>query len=309
MGNRTDTRGISRLSFLGRLGTSLALLMSPLRSASAMQNETIKRVIPSSGEAIPAVGLGTWQAFNEAPTLADRERLTLVLNTFYAQGGRLIDTSPMYGNAETILGELLPQQKGWFLATKVWTRGQKAGIAQMERSLRLLRTKTIELMQIHNLVDWQRHLPTLRGWKQEGRVKYLGITHYHAGAFKELEQVLRQGNIDFIQLPFSPALTDAARRLIPAAKDLGTAVIVNRPFEGGGLFRALRQRPLPPFALDFARSWGQVFLKYILSEPGVTCAIPGTGNPKHVIDNMEAARGRLPGAAERKQIEDIARAL
>lgn len=179
----------------------------------------------------------------------------------------------------------------------------------MQRSLTLLRREPIALMQIHNLMDWRTHLPALRAWKREGRFRYIGISHYVASAFDSLEAVLRKGGIDFVQLPFSPALPTASRRLIPAARDLGVAVIVNRPFEGGTLFRSLLKRPLPAVATGFAESWGQLFLKYILAEPGVTCVIPGTGNPRHVADNMRAGVGRLPDPRERKQIEGVAGSL
>lgn len=263
-------------------------------------------MIPSSGEEIPVIGLGTWQAFNEASDASKSARLRQVLETFYAGGGRVVDTSPMYGSAEAVLGRLLPKQPDWFLATKVWTNGKAAGIRQMERSLQLLGTRKLDLMQIHNLVDWRAHLPVLRGWKKEGRIRYLGITHYVTSAFEDLAGVLKEGGIDFVQLPFSPALPDAAERLIPLARDQGTAVLVNRPFEGGGLFGRLRGRPLPDFAKEFADSWAQVFLKYILAEPGVTCAIPGTGNPAHVADNLGAGRGRLPSPKERQQIRALA---
>ena len=269
----------------------------------------LHRRIPSSGEEIPAIGLGTWQAFNEAPSEGDRRRLARVLSLFHGAGGRVIDTSPMYGNAEAVVGRLLPQHGDWFLATKVWTSGREAGIQQMHNSLRLLRRRSIALMQIHNLLDWKTHLPTLRAWKQEGRFRYLGITHYVPGAFASLETVLRAGGIDFVQLPFSPALPEAALRLIPTARDLGVAVLVNRPFEGGGIFRSLAQRRLPDFAPGLAGSWGQLFLKYILAEQGVTCVIPGTGNPVHLADNIKAGLGRLPDAHERKLIEGVARSL
>jgi len=226
-----------------------------------------------------------------------------VLRELFSRGGKMIDSSPMYGTAEAVVGDLLatPDLHGKaFIATKVWIRGREAGIAQMEQSLRLLGTKRIDLMQIHNLVDWRTQLATLRAWKQEGRVRYLGVTHYTASAYPELEAVMREVSLDFVQ--FNYALDDRAaeERLLPLAAERGMAVLVNRPFGGGGLLRRLGGKPLPAFALEIGcKSWAQFLLKFVLGHPAVTCAIPGTGNPEHMRDNAQAGLGLLPDARMR----------
>jgi len=264
------------------------------------------RPIPKSGEAIPVIGLGTWQTFDVGESESERARLRDVLAQFFAAGGRVIDSSPMYGRAEAVTGDLLAAlapTEAPFLATKVWTRGKREGIAQMERSLSRMRTKHMDLMQVHNLVDWETHLPVLREWKQAGRIRYVGITHYAQSAFGELERLMRTEALDFVQLPYSLASREAEKRLLPAAADTGTAVLVMQPFDSGALFQRVRGKALPPWAADFAcESWAQLFLKFILSHPAVTCPIPATANPKHLADNVAAGSGPLPDAAARKRI-------
>ena len=241
-------------------------------------------------EKLPVIGLGTWQAFDVDLTADNRRQLGDVLSLFVKLGGRVIDTSPMYGRAEEVIGELttaLGIQDKIFLATKVWTRGKENGIKSMERSMALLRAKRIDLMQVHNLVDVQTQLATLREWKSQGRIRYLGITHYEAGAFADVEKIMRSEKLDFVQINYSLMEREAEERLLPLAQERGVAVIVNRPFGGGDLFSRTRSKPLPDWAAEFdCHSWAQFFLKWIVANPAVTCAIPATDKPRHLEDNM-----------------------
>jgi aryl-alcohol dehydrogenase-like predicted oxidoreductase len=266
------------------------------------------RRIPRTGEALPVVGLGTWRTFDVGDSEAERAPRLEVLRRFLAGGGRVVDSSPMYGEAEAVVGDLVARlPRGTprpFLATKVWTSGRAAGEAQMAESLRRLRVERLDLMQVHNLLDWRVHLPVMRAWKAEGRLRYLGVTHYATSAFDELERLLRTEALDFVQLPYSAARREAAARLLPAAAETGTAVLVMRPFEEGELFRRVKGRPLPSWAgaLD-ATSWSEVFLKFILAHPAVTAVIPATSKPEHVDENLRAGRGPLPDAALLARIE------
>jgi diketogulonate reductase-like aldo/keto reductase len=252
----------------------------------------LKRLIPSSGERLPVIGLGTWRAFDVGAAASQRAPLADVLSRLLALGGRMIDSSPMYGAAESVVGDLagdLGVTKTLFLATKVWTSGRDAGVAQMEQSLRRLRVPRLDLMQIHNLVDWRTHLGTLRAWKEADRIRYLGVTHYTASGYDELERVLRTETVDFVQLNYSIAEREAEHRLLPLAADRGVAVVVNRPFAGGGLFRRVASRALPAWAAEVGcASWTQLFLRWIVAHPAVTCVIPGTSRPEHMIDAMQA---------------------
>jgi diketogulonate reductase-like aldo/keto reductase len=264
------------------------------------------RPIPSTGAPLPVIGCGTWRAFDVGSGQGERARLQEVLGALFAAGGRVIDSSPMYGRAEGVVGDLLatePAGNDAFIATKVWTAGKADGIAQMRRSLRLLRREQISLMQVHNLLDWRTQLATLREWKQEGRISYLGVTHYTASAYAELEKVMRAERLDFVQLNYAIDDRAAEARLLPLAAERGVAVLVNRPFGGGGLLRALAGRPLPSWAGDIdCRSWAQILLKYVLGHPAVTCAIPGTSQPQHMRENAQAGGGNLPDAALRRQM-------
>lgn len=271
-----------------------------------MPRAMLTRPIPSTKEQLPVVGLGTWQTFDPSSTSPDvLARLEQTLRAFHDAGGRVIDSSPMYGKSEEIVGRLttkLGLNPSFFIATKVWTTGRDAGVRQMETSMRLLGRQRIELMQVHNLVDWRTHLATLRDWKERGRIKYIGITHYTPSAYDELERVMRSEKPDFVQLAYSIGVRDAEKRLLPLAADLGIAVLVNRPFEGGGLFSHARTKPLPAFVQPFAQSWAQAFLKFILAHSAVTCVIPGTGNPEHMRDNVASGDGRLPTPEECRQL-------
>jgi aryl-alcohol dehydrogenase-like predicted oxidoreductase len=266
----------------------------------------LARRIPRSGEAIPAVGLGTWRTFDVGASAAERAPRREVLRRFLAAGGRVIDSSPMYGAAESVVGELLAElhpAQAPFLATKVWTRGRLAGEAQMRASLGRLQARRLDLVQVHNLLDWQEHLPVMREWRAADRVRYLGVTHYSRGAFEELERILRTEALDFVQLPYSVATRAAESRLLPAAAATGTAVLVMRPFEEGELFHAVKGKPLPAWAKELgASAWSQVFLKWILGHPAVTAVIPATANPKHLAENVKAGTGPLPDAALRRRI-------
>ena len=294
---------MSRRAFLGAGALVAGALTMPPASRGA---EVLTRAIPRTGERLPAVGLGTWQVFDVAGNAAELAQARDTLRVFVERGGRVVDSSPMYGSSETVTGQLaaeLSVQGKLFVATKVWTSGKQAGIRQMEDSMRKLRVERVDLMQVHNLVDATTHLATLAGWKAAGRVRYLGVTHYHAGAHADLEAVIARDDIDFVQLNFSLVEPDAERRLLRVAADTRTAVIVNRPFAEGALFRRTKGKALPDWAGEIGcASWAQFALKWILGHPAVTCAIPGTRNPAHVADNLGAATGPLPDAAMRQRM-------
>jgi diketogulonate reductase-like aldo/keto reductase len=264
------------------------------------------RAIPSSGETIPVVGLGTWRTFDVGGAAAERAPLREVMQSFVALGGRVVDSSPMYGAAESVVGDLASELgvgDKLFLATKVWTSGRDAGVAQMETSGRRLRTRRLDLVQVHNLLDWRTHVATLRAFKAAGRVRYVGVTHYTAGAYDELERVLTAEKLDFVQVNFALGERDAERRILPLARDRGVAVLVNRPFSEGGLFSRVRGQKLPPWAADVGcETWAQFFLKWILAHPAVTCVIPATSRPQHLADNMKAGQGALPDTAMRERM-------
>ena len=299
------------------IGVSAAGLCLPVRAshaqAKAESSAMLTRAIPSSGEKLPVIGLGTWQAFDVDLTSDNRRQLGDVLSLFVKLGGRVIDTSPMYGRAEDVIGELataLGIQDKIFLATKVWTRGKENGIKSMERSMALLRAKRIDLMQVHNLVDVQTQLATLRDWKAHERIRYLGITHYEAGAFADVEKIMRSEKLDFVQINYSLMEREAEERVLPLAQERGIAVIVNRPFGGGDLFSRTRSKPLPDLAVEFdCRSWAQFFLKWIVTNPAVTCAIPATNKPRHLEDNMGGGIGRLPDAKMRQRMVELVSSL
>lgn len=266
----------------------------------------LTRAIPRSGEPLPVVGLGTWQAFDVAPRDPARAALRSVLATLASGDGRVVDSSPMYGQAETAVGDLVAElgtPAAYFHATKVWTTGREEGIRQMEASFRRMRVARMDLLQIHNLVDWRTHAETLARWRDEGRVRYIGVTHYHAGAHAALAEVVRTGAFDFVQVNYSIGEPEAADTVLPAAQATGTAVQVNRPLGQGALFRSVRRRPLPGWAAEIGcTTWSRFLLKWILGHPAVTCVIPGTGDPAHMADDLAAGEGALPGDALRKRM-------
>jgi aryl-alcohol dehydrogenase-like predicted oxidoreductase len=299
------------------IGASAAGLLLPVRASRAQtkseSSTMLMRPIPSSGEKLPVIGLGTWRTFDVDLTSDNRRQLGDVLSLFMKLGGRVIDTSPMYGRAEDVIGDLttaLGIRDKLFLATKVWTRGKENGIRSMERSMVRLRTKQIDLMQVHNLVDVQTHLATLRQWKEQGRIRYIGITHYEAGAFREVEEIMRSEKLDFVQINYSIMEREAEERILPLAQERGIAVIVNRPFGGGDLFNRVRSKSLPEWSAEFdCRSWAQFFLKWISANPAVTCAIPATDKARHLEDNMQAGIGRLPDPSMRQRMVESAGSL
>lgn len=304
---------ISRRDMLkSMLAAGLPSLISWEFVSAAKDSSILKREIPSGGEFIPAVGLGTSDEFetNEGQSL---EQLREVLRRFVSMGGEVIDTAPIYDNAEKMIGELI---KGLgigdklFIATKVLSRGKQAGLEQMRTSERLLGIRPLDLMQVHSLVDVQTQLKNLRLWKDEGRVRYIGITHHSTSAHDEIERLMRQEKLDFVQVNYSVTEPDAEKRLLPLAADKKIAVIVNRPFMNGELFSMTKGKPLPKWAGEFdCSSWAQFSLKYILSNPRVTCVIPATSNPKHLADNMEAGMGRLPDEKTRRRMREYVASL
>jgi aryl-alcohol dehydrogenase-like predicted oxidoreductase len=290
------------------LGVATGALLLPIGHGSAADedNTMLKRSIPSSGEKLPVIGLGSWQTFDVGESLGERAPLDQVLRSFLKAGGTVIDSSPMYGRSEQVIGDLLAgfgSHSPVFLATKVWTRGKQAGIESMERSLARFQTKRIELMQVHNLLDLNTHLATLREWKEKGRIRYVGVTHYNSSAHAEVKRVLRDEKLDFLQINYSIAEREAEERILPLAQERGVALLINRPFGGGDLFRQVRSKPLPEWATEFdCRSWAQFLLKWIVAHPAVTCAIPATSKLNHLVDNMGAGSGRLPDAKIRQKM-------
>src|SRR5579863_5422813 len=261
-------------------------------SWTILDGPMLTRTIPSSSEALPVIGLGTYKGFDVGSSGKGRAALGEVLSTLFSLGGSVLDSSPMYGRAEGVAGDLLATQRARekaFIATKVWTQGRCSGIDQMNRSMKLLRCERIDLMQIHNLVDWRTHLATLRAWKEEGRIRYLGITHYSSSAYGEMEKIMRAEALDFVQLNYSLDDREAERRLLPLAAERGMAVLVNLPFGQGSLFQRLRGKPVPAWMKEAGcETWPQILLKFALSHLAVTCVIPGTSNPHHMAENCQA---------------------
>ena len=278
-----------------------------MRPAVAQSRHT--RPIPSSGEPLPVVGLGTYQTFDVDSDPAARAQLKKVLEILAETGRSVLDSSPMYGSSESVAGDLMDQlglRDRLFVATKVWTSGRAEGIRQMETSFRRLRVKHMDLMQVHNLLDVATHTKTLKDWKAAGRVRYIGITHYTASAYPEVERWLKTGDDDFLQINYSLDEREAERRILPLAREEKVAVIVNRPFGQASLFRRVRGKSVPEWAKAElgVESWAQFFLKWIVAHPAVTCVIPGTGKPEHMRDNLAAGTGPLPDAAQRARMAE-----
>ena len=287
---------INRRRFLQYLvALSTGLQINPAIASSGQH----RRIIPSSGESIPAVGLGSWLTFGIDPEdkedMAQRER---IMREFLKRGGGMLDSSPMYGNAQDVIGRSLKrigEHKDLFSATKVWTHGNRAGLLQMEESRSLWGLPTLDLMQVHNLMDWQTHLPNLRAMKQRGDIRYIGVTTSHGRRHEELMKIMKTQSIDFVQFTYNVLDREAEQYLLPLAADKGIAVIINRPYQRGGVFDYVGNKPLPGWAKEIdCKNWAQFFLKFIISHPAVTCAIPATSRVDHLQENMEAAYGRLP---------------
>jgi diketogulonate reductase-like aldo/keto reductase len=299
---------ISRRELLARSVSGLGALTFMPRFSFSAQTEArmMTRPIPATNEALPVIGLGTYRVLDMQPDSPEYRELPGVLDALFTAGGSVIDSSPMYGRAEETAGELLAARNlrsKAFIATKVWTQGKQAGIAQMENSFRLLRTDRIDLMQIHNLVDWRTHLPTLRQWKEQGRIRYIGITHYTSSAYGEVEAALKAEKFDFLQINYALDDRDAEKRILPLAKERGVAVLCNRPFGGGGLLGRLKDKPLPGWASDVgAKSWAQLALKFVVAHPAITCAIPGTGKPANMADDAAAGAGALLSEAQKREL-------
>ncbi len=296
---------ISRREMIRRMGAVGAAMGLPA-AVFARETEPRRHPIPSTGESLPVIGMGTSRTFDVGDDAEQRAPLIEVLRQFFEHGGTVIDSSPMYGRAESVIGDgvaALGSQPRWFAATKVWTLGKEAGIEQMQRSMARMRVARFDLMQIHNLKDWQIHLETLKDWKSQGKVRYIGITTSHGRYHRELERILRSEPFDFVQFSYNLAEREVEHRLLPLAADRGIATLINRPYQRGSLFRAVKGLELPAWSADFdCASWGQFFLKFIVSHPAVTCVIPATSKPKHLIDNMGAAYGRLPDGATRERM-------
>lgn len=277
-------------------------------SAPPTNTSMLARTIPRTSEVLPVIGMGTWETFDVGSSAGERDPLKEVLRTFAGAGGRVIDSSPMYGNAEAVTGDLVAETGApdpCFVATKVWTRGKAEGEAQIAESQRLLRAP-IDLLQVHNLLDFKIHIKTLRRLKEEGKIRYIGVTHYVVSAFAELERVIREERLDFVQLPYSLAVRDAEDRLLPAAADHGVAVLVNRPFDAGALFKRVRGVAVPQWAADLeCSSWAQLFLKFIVAHPAVHCPLPATRKPEHMADNVKAGLGPLPDADQRRRLIEL----
>lgn len=272
-----------------------------------------QRIIPSSGEKLPIIGLGTWQTFDVGTSREELEIRKQILAEMHKLGGAVIDSSPMYGSSETVVGLVAAQlesQDAFFYATKVWTSGKQAGIDQMNASFSKMQRKTMDLMQIHNLVDWKTHFKTLRDWKERGKIRYWGLTHYVDSAHPTLEAIIKAEKPDFVQFNYSIRSRNAEKSLFDTCQKHGTAVIINQPFESGSLFSTVKGKTLPDWSTEYdISSWGQYFLKFILSNEAVTCVIPGTSKLKHVVDNMGAGYGVLPDKAGREKMVEYLESL
>ena len=294
----TSFQSIHRRQFLKRIAgvaMSLPFVNTPL---FAKDKPAIMKAIPSTGELLPVIGMGSSRTFDVNDDVAARKQLLEVLQTFFDNGGALVDSSPMYGSSEEVIGDLLKQVKNksaLFSATKVWIDGQAEGVSQMQHSMKLWGVEKFDLMQIHNLRDWELHLETLKQWKAKGKIRYIGITTSHGRFHDELETILENEPFDFVQLSYNMGNRDVEQRLLPIAKEKGIATIVNRPYQRGSLFRQVKGKPLPGWAREIdCQSWGQFFLKFVVSHPAVTCVIPATSKTRHMVDNMGAGFGVLP---------------
>jgi len=304
-------RGPDRRTVLTGLGAATAVGLAPGRASA--QGAIDRRPVPSTGERIPAVGMGTWITFNVGEDEALRRERAAVLQRFFDDGGGIVDSSPMYGSSEAVVGwclERVSGTDGLFSATKVWTPVFESGPAQMAESRRLWGLRAFDLMQVHNLVDWKAHLKTLKDDRQAGRIRYLGVTTSHGRRHEELERVMREEPLDFVQFTYNILDREAEARLLPLAAERGIAVIVNRPYRRKALIRAFQDKPLPDWAGEAgAANWPQFFLKFIMGHPAVTCAIPATTQVQHMAENMGALHGPLPDQALRRRMIDYVESL
>ena len=308
-----DAPTVSRRRVLKTAAGLAAAALAPPSAVSAAEKTPLARKIPSSGEALPVIGLGTARAFDVGVGGPTRSQLAPVLQSFFDNGGKLIDSSPMYGRAERVVGELMKDMigvDGYFAAGKVWIDGKDGGIVQMTRSMALMGVEVMDLMQIHNLRDWRTHLATLRDWKDQGLIRYIGVTTSHGRGHDELEQVMTEQDLDFVQFSYNIGDRAAEERLLPLARDRGQATLVNRPYRRGSLFAKVKGQPLPDWAAEAdIASWGQFFLKFILAHPAVTNVIPATSDASHMVDNMGAGFGRVPDEAMRRRMIEHFEAL
>ena len=306
------SKAISRRQATKIIGTAAAGTLFPIAttgiSAAAASSGMLTRAIPSTGEKLPVVGMGSATTF-DVRSSSQLRPLEEVLSLFVKHGGKLIDTSPMYGHAEENIGELATKLRlhdSLFVATKVWTNGKQEGLAQMDRSMSRLQASKIDLMQVHNLVDVDSQMGSLRDLKGKGKIRYTGITHSESRGFGEVERIMRSQKPDFVQINYSLVERGAAARILPLAHDLRMGVIINRPFGGGGVLKVISSKPLPAWAAEFdCHSWPQFLLKWIIAHPAVTCVIPATNNPQHLEDNMTAGVGRLPDAKTRERMASL----
>ncbi len=304
---------ISRRRAAKLIGATAASALLPFGTlgiyAADKSSQMLLRSIPKTGEKLPVIGIGSATTFNIRPGSPELKPLGEVLSLFVKQGGKVIDSSPMYGNAESVIGDLAGKshlRNSLFIATKVWTADKQAGIAQMQRSLERFQTRKIDLMQVHNLVGVETQMGSLREWKAKGRIRYTGITHSERKGHGEVERIMRVQKPDFVQIDYSLMDRAAAQRILPLAQDLGIAVLINRPFGGGGIFQVISAKPLPAWTAEFdCHSWAQFLLKWIVSHPAVTCVIPATNNPQHLVDNMQAGFGRMPDAKMRERMASL----
>ena len=300
-------KSMKRREFLKAVTAAASIALPLLTSPVLAKNRTaIRKAIPSTGELLPVIGMGSSRTFDVGDDREERAMLQKVLQAFFDNGGSLIDSSPMYGSSEKVIGDLLRNVKNkgdLFSATKVWIDGKQEGISQMENSMKLWGVKKFDLMQIHNLRDWEIHLETLKQWKAEEKIRYIGITTSHGRFHDELETILENEPFEFVQLSYNIDNRDVEQRLLPIAREKGMAVLVNRPYQRGSLFRKVKGQKLPDWAREFdCESWGQFFLKFVVSHPAVTCVIPATSKLRHMVDNMQAGFGRLPDDKTRKKM-------
>jgi len=300
------TTALSRRHFIQDIGLISAGIMLMPKAIFGESRSPVTRAIPSSGERMAVIGMGTSGTFDVGSDPAARSGLEKVLQVFFDNGGALIDSSPMYGSSESVVGELLKKirhKDALFAATKVWTDGRQNGILQMQESMRLMGVAVMDLMQIHNLRDWKTHLPTLREWKEQGKIRYIGITTSHGRSHAKLMQIMRSETLDFVQFTYNLEDRAVEDSLLPLAADSGIATLINRPYQRGALFRKVKGKALPEWAAEFdCRSWGNFFLKFIVSHPAVTCVIPATAKVDHMRDNMAAGFGRLPDPGMRRRM-------